>query len=506
MTRNIRPVLAGAIVAISLAACSPNPASSFERGVEAFEAHDYRAARIALISGLRDEPGNVEMRALLAQTQIALGDGEGAYATLSELPATALTQPANAVLMGDAEILRGRFTEAAARVRGIETAAADRIRALASLGNGEIEEAQQAFAIGAKRTPADPRLLSAYGRFQLARGDVDAARELASRAVKADTESIEGFLLQGMVAEATGRLPAAASAFEKAIAIHPANFEARLGKARILVAQGNVADANPLLADLQEEDPENQAIAFLRARAAAAGKDWKLVREILQPHENEMRQSGPLRLAYGEALLELGLSAQALSWLQPLHRANPDSRRVRSLLARAQTESGDGAAALETIQPVAIRPDATPDELQIAAAAARKAGSAQAERFSERAKSASPEWIGGELAKADSALRNQQWTLAEQSYENILEQVPARNAMVLNNLAFARMQLGKRDEALEAALEAVKLEPEHPSILDTAGWLLVQTGEKDRGRAMLEKATRLDPDNATIARHLANAR
>ena len=82
----------------------------------------------------------------------------------------------------------------------------------------------------------------------------------------------------------------------------------------------------------------------------------------------------------------------------------------------------------------------------------------------------------------------------------------SKNALVLNNLAYAKSQLGKKDEALKMALQAVELDPQNASILDTAGWLLVQNGSRDRGVAMLEKAAKLDPDNAAIANRLARAK
>ena len=78
--------------------------------------------------------------------------------------------------------------------------------------------------------------------------------------------------------------------------------------------------------------------------------------------------------------------------------------------------------------------------------------------------------------------------------------------MVLNNLAYAKSRLGKKEEALKLALEAVEASPENASILDTAGTLLVETGSRERGVSMLEKAAALEPDNARIARRLAAAR
>ena len=499
-------LLAGVALALSLAACSPDPESSFARGQEAFAEHDFRAARVALIAGLREKPGNLEMRALLARTQIALGDGEGAAATLERLPAGKKGAPEFATLMGEAEVLRGRYAEAAAVVEGIETAGADRVRALALLAEGKVEDAAKAFAVGEGRYPADPRLLASSARFELARGDVERARMLSDRAAEVDAASIEARLAQALVARVRDRLPASLAYYDAALKEHPANFEARLGKADLLVVMEKYDDARPLVSGLFEEAPENRDIALLRAKLAARDGEWKQVRDILQAYEADMRDIPQMRLVYGEALLELGNGAQALTLLQPMLRANPSARDLRALIARTQLAVGDAQGALDTIELLAMRPDAQPEELAVAAKAAKAAGSGKAAEFEKRSREATPEWVGGELAKADRALRNRQWESAERSYEAIMAKGASKNALVLNNLAYAKSQLGKKDEALKMALQAVELDPQNASILDTAGWLLVQNGSRDRGVAMLEKAAKLDPDNAAIANRLARAK
>ena len=48
--------------------------------------------------------------------------------------------------------------------------------------------------------------------------------------------------------------------------------------------------------------------------------------------------------------------------------------------------------------------------------------------------------------------------------------------------------------------------PTNPSVLDTAGWLLVETGgDRNRALDLLRRAARQAPANRTIAAHLATA-
>lgn len=501
-TRLLSPTV---MLAAALVACSPSPETSFASGREAFAANEFREARVALISGLREQPGKHDMRLLLARTQIALGDGEGAASTLAKLPREMASRPDVAIVLGEAEVLRGHFDEALAGVEGIETGAADRVRALAHIGAGRVDEAAEAFAVGADRAAQDVGLLASYARFTLLQGDPSKADALVGRALKIDPRMVEAHLVRADMHLGRNDLPAALATFDRALELHPANFDGRVGKAEVLVSLGRLKDAAPLVTELTEEAPDEQAVIFLTARLASREGKWNRVREVLQPHEQELRENPVATALYGRSLIELGQPAVALGVLQPALKRHGGSRALRRLVAQAQLASNDAAGALATIRPLASRPDATPDELKLASVAARKSGSDAAGSFDQRLAMPSPEWIGGEMAKADRALRNRQWQDAESLYESILSRTRGQNAMILNNLAYAKQQLGKDEEALDMALRAVKLEPDNASILDTAGWMLVQAGSKARGLEMLKRAAKLDPGNRTIARHLGQA-
>jgi predicted Zn-dependent protease len=270
---------------------------------------------------------------------------------------------------------------------------------------------------------------------------------------------------------------------------------------------GRFEEAELGIAGLSERSPKSIDVIHLRAKLALEQGEPQAAREILQGHEAALRTDLSMQATYGTALLRAGQAGLARVWLEPVVEAFPNRREVRTLLAEAELAAGDPARALATIRPLAERPDARPEELKIAAQAAANAGDSSAERYAARTKLTTPEWIGGELAKADTALRNQQWAKAVQSYEAIDARSKTPNAMVLNNLAYAKAKLGQSDEAVQIAMRAVELAPDHPAILDTAGWLLVKTGkDRKRGISLLEQASKLDPDNTSIARNLAAAK
>lgn len=487
-----------------LTACGQTAPEKFASAQEAFGQSDFVTARLQLISALQDMPGDQAMLTLLARTQLALGDGEGAASTIARLdPASTADLPE---LTAEADILRGQHDDALTTLAERNSADSWRLRALANIGLGNPAPAREAFEKGMQSTGPKAPLYASFARFELGAGNGAEARRLVKLALKEDPQLIDGWLVSGQLAVLQGRLQDALADYDRALKINPANFAARLGKTAALGDLGRLDEAQELLTGLAEESPDNLQIIYLQARMASAQEEWEDVRRILQPSEPAMRDNPRMQALYGQALLRMGLAEQARGWLIPLVRKYPGHLLARELLGEAQLEGGDAANALRTLRPLAERPDASPGQLALTAKAAAAAGDSSAKRYQERARMPAPEWVGGELAKADQSLRNGNWSDAAERYQGILDHSKSPNVTVLNNLAYATSQMGQQEEALKLALQALKIEPNHPSVMDTAGWLLVQTGEdRQRGIALLRAAASRDPDNQTIAKHLAAA-
>jgi putative PEP-CTERM system TPR-repeat lipoprotein len=88
-------------------------------------------------------------------------------------------------------------------------------------------------------------------------------------------------------------------------------------------------------------------------------------------------------------------------------------------------------------------------------------------------------------------------------YEELLRQVPQSPGM-FNNLAVL-YQREKDKRALTTAEQAYKLTPEHPVILDTLGWILVEQGQMGRGVELLRKAVEKAPKADSVRYHYAVA-
>jgi len=85
-------------------------------------------------------------------------------------------------------------------------------------------------------------------------------------------------------------------------------------------------------------------------------------------------------------------------------------------------------------------------------------------------------------------------------YNAILQKAP-NEIISLNNTAWLSFEAGI-PQALSFAERAYKLKPNNAAILDTYGWILFHHGDKNRGKALIQQASKLLPNDKNIQQHL----
>lgn len=491
-------------VALTLLGCSDNPQERVDRAREAYSSHNYRAAQVDLAAAMAADPDNPALLELHARNALAMGDGIAAEASLNRIAASRRSEDFG-LLLAEASLLRGRAEEVLAALGGDVSPAAQRLRALALLAKDDREGAEKAFAKGAEGK-ADARLLADFARFSLMNGNRKQARDLVNRAKAADPRLIDTRLSDAEVSTAEGRLAEALAAYDGAAKAYPGNLAALAGKAAVLGDLGRTKEMDAVLASLADVRG-GAKVAYLQAQSAAGRKDWKTVRSILQANEAELRRNDEASVLYAQALVALGQPEQARARLQPLLARNPQSALVRRELGKAQLAAGDAVGALATLLPFANALTSDPADVRLLARAANMAGDPASARLAEKAKYPAPEALAALLAEADTAIRRENWAIAIEAYGRILAVTDGRNPMVLNNMAVAQDKVGNTIKAMDFAERALKQAPGNASVMDTLGWLLVQSGDdRQRGLALLSEAARKAPDNLTIREHLAKAK
>jgi len=498
-----RPLTAAAIgAALALAACSADPETLLSRARTAYGAHDFKAAQLDLAEVLKARPADPAVLLLHARTSLALGDGTGARASLEALPASA--RPADfALLQGEAALLRQNADEALAAVAQDQSAEGWRIRAQAALLRGNDADAARAFAAGQGAGGSQVRLLADQARWLLHKGDLAAARALVAKALAADPGSLDANLVDARLAVAGGDLARALAVYDTVSRRWPGNLAALIGKAGVLGDLGRTKAMKEVLAQADKAGVSAADLAWLQARAAAADGNWKAARDLLQANEAALSGRTEAQILYAQVLVKLGQPEQARARLQPLLTGDPANAALRRALAEAAMAARDPAGAVEVLHPLASGPDAATADLRLLAEAARQAGDPDAAQLSQRARFPAAQELARLLAQADTAMKARNWGNAIAAYERIMALTDGKSPLVLNNLAFAHEQLGNAPVALNYAIRALAVAPGNPSVMDTAGWLMVRTGkDKARGLALLKGAAARAPGNATIGQHL----
>jgi Tfp pilus assembly protein PilF len=111
--------------------------------------------------------------------------------------------------------------------------------------------------------------------------------------------------------------------------------------------------------------------------------------------------------------------------------------------------------------------------------------------------------IGARMFRAAASEQRGDVQAAIADYEAVLVYSP-NNANALNNLAWLYHRTGD-PRALGTAERALKAAPEAPAIMDTAGWVVLLAGDRNRGLKLLTDAAARAPANPDIRYHLAYA-
>ncbi|MDF8335433.1 tetratricopeptide repeat protein [Novosphingobium cyanobacteriorum] len=496
--------IASLALAMVLAGCGQDPKASAEAARKHFAVHDFVAAQSDLAVALGAFPDDAGLIELHARNALMLGDGVAAGASLQKL-ATAKRPKDYALLVAEAALLRGRADDALQHLGADGSARAQRIRGLALLAKNDRAGAKAAFEAGLKAEPADPRLLAAAAKLALMGGDAVAARTMVDKALAADGGALDPMIADGIVSTAEGDLARALASYDKAAKAYPGNLAALTGKVGVLGDLGRIDEMEAALKAMPGNDPDG-TVAYLTARAAAERGKWDKVREILQASEDKLTGRDDAVVLYARALIALGQPEQARARLAPLLTRNPDNLLVRREMAKAQIAGHDPAGAVQTLKVLARSKDAAVDDLRLLASAAKDAGDPDLATYEARARFPSPRALGAALTAGDAAMRAGNWGNAVKAYDQIMAGTDGKNALVLNNLAWAHSQLGNTAKALDYAKRAYAVAPDNPSVMDTYGWLLVQSGgDKAKALSLLRGAAAKAPANRTIRDHLRQA-
>ncbi len=395
----------------------------------------------------------------------------------------------------------GQPDQAIARLRaeiaaGRDGAVVQELLGIAHARLGEIERSLAAFEAA---VALDPRSPSAHTNMALvlqAIGRTEAAEALFRKAIELDPDDRRAHQNLGLIAQARGDTAAAIAHFEAGIRGTPPGYlGVKLDLARLYLARGRAGDVLALLGNRAEDPRAPESVAVLLARAHMALGEIERARALLAPHLENPRSPAPLiqlariamaerDFATAEALLARADAAFPGNAQIAFERGNLNGARRRYEEALAFYEEG------------LRRAPRNPDLLHAAALASyRLARPEQALALARKALSADPGNTGTLFLIATISERLGKEEEAIAAYEKALALAP-ESWLFRNNLAAL---LTPRDPARAVALarQAAAGAPEgNADVRDTLGWALFHAGETAEARAIFERLTRENPDDA----------
>ncbi len=238
-------------------------------------------------------------------------------------------------------------------------------RALATLGAlyleiGLLNDALDVLGPLAERADANPAVLYNAGRAAVELGEDERGDGFLERSVRAQPVSRAARLL-GLRLGARGQLAASYQLLRPWALANPQDVEARLGAAVSALTLERLPEAEELLDGLPEDNPRAR---LLKADLALQRRQPAAALELIEPiaggtagdasfvplRGNPPEMAIDVAVLRATAYLELGRSADAVALLEGRAGSHP---KLALTLAQAQHQGGDAAGALATLEPFA---------------------------------------------------------------------------------------------------------------------------------------------------------
>lgn len=500
--------------------------------------------------------------------------------------AKSLFEKANALGARDAKVLTGLALahmasgDASQGIKALmDASAADESRIEADfllvgqfVARKQFDKALEAVATMASKRPGDGRILNLEGEVLLAAGRKGEARSAFERAYELQPGFIVPLRYLGRLDLADGKPERAKKRFEDAIARRPKDQNVLLVYAEWLNDSKSDADAvRAVVEKAVAVAPADVNARISLAAFHASRRDFDRAVTVAEEATKAIPDNERLLTALAELQIRAGKPELAVITLSKAIKITPASPQLLVRLADVQLATGAvGDATASLRKALSVRPNFRPAKVRLVALeqpAGRTAETIEAARelqnsqptdpigyfiegkvFVQQGKwpeavrvlktgierSHAPQLVVGlhsallkasrpeEAAKvvadwikvnprdvvvrrylADVALAARDYPAAVRLYKDLAVDFP-NHAGVLNNLAWAAARAGD-PMALEYAERASRLAPDDPKVLDTLGSILVERGDLVRGTETLRRASAAAPNAPEVRLNLARA-
>jgi len=358
----------------------------------------------------------------------------------------------------------------------------------------------------AKEAPADARIQMLAAQTFAAKGDLNAATASFQQAAKADPGLLTARLALSQMALLRKNYQAVLENAGAALAINPADPNARLFRVIGLTETGAYAqaktEADQLARDTDNKGPVERQLGIIALRQKNYQEAERQFQKAYREGDpNPSALAGLLGTYIGEHQPD-----KALQLAEAELRRSPQSSNDAALLIASAQAAGKPDVALSELRKLAAQnPSSAEVQIQIGNLQRTQGNLPAALEAFERALQLAPQRadIVATIANVQEALGQKREAIT--NYRKALSQTSG-DPLILNNLAFLLTEThGDLNEALSLATTASRKSPDSADIKDTLAWIHIQRGESAAMIPVLAQLTRSYPSNSTYRYHYAVA-
>lgn len=361
--------------------------------------------------------------------------------------------------------------------------------------------------IDAARQHAPNSLLATYAQALLdySQGKHAQARDSLQKVLKASPDHLQSILLAGAVELNLGSVQQAEQHLRKYLESDPNNVYARKLLAQSLLKNAQAGDAVAVLAPTLEKGGADAQLLALAGESYMQARDFGKAAGYLEKAAALAPDVAVVRTSLGMARLNQGQAGQAIADLQRATELDPKSPAALAALVQAETELKhyDKALAaanrLEQLQPKSAQP------LNMKAAVHLAQGDRAAARAAlEKAVALEPTFFPAVTALVRLDLADKNMPAAKKRFEAVLAK-DAKNFGALGGLAELAILENKPEEATRLLEKAQAENPEAiPAVLKLGGHYL-NTKQADKALKLARNEQSKHPTNADLLDLLGQA-
>lgn len=480
----------------------------FQRAKDLQTQKNYKGSILELKSALQKDPNNAQIRWLLGEAYLKLGEGADAEKELKRAEELGVAHESLQTQLVQALLLQGDYTQALEKSIPSDNASSRQKAMLLSM-QGEaklgLRQPESGCALFDAALNLDNQLGAAYrGRARCAMHtkNPDRARAQLQTAIKFAPEDVENWILLGDIELNQNHLDAAEKNFSKTLALQPENRSALLKHALISLSMNQKERARKDLEVLREIAPKSADLLYLDAVFKYQEGKFQAALSAIQQLLGSQPGHTKTNLLAGLVLYEMKSYEQAIVHLSKVVNRSPGHTEARKYLASAQLLTGDAESAYKTLAPIAL----TTRDPQVLALLAQtqqlRGNSAQAIASLTQANQLAPgnPVILTRLASLHFQTGDEEQGFAELNALNGAEgQVTSADVIAISELIKKKRNV----EALGAANRLIQRAPKNALAYNLKGMAQVASGDINGGYASFEQAHAIDPEAIAAILNLA---